>query len=267
MLHRLHRQGIVAIAQPAHGRMAGVVGRAWGGGGFAVPPHWDEVCVAADTHEIGMAAWETAPTLNVTTGLPYAYYELPRRDHLALWRDAGPLALAQGRYIALMVSRHGAWIFHDYEAPPADPAERAAIAQYLRRERAFQRGLRRSLAADPAYAGAVTPAALARTRETFLAWDRIAVHACYGVPGAIPPTYLWDRLPTANCGTAPVTMHFVAHDRWTLDPWPLTVPELRLWGEGRLLTERYSDRETLHAALDAAPWVRWESVVAPVSSR
>ncbi len=56
MLHRTHWEGIVAIPQPAHGRVVGMVARAWGGGGFALPPRWDEMCLAAETHEIGMAA-------------------------------------------------------------------------------------------------------------------------------------------------------------------------------------------------------------------
>ena len=263
MLHRAHPDGIVAIAQPAHGRIVGMIARAWGGGGFAVPPHWDEVCVAADTHELGMAAWETAPTLNTATGLPHAYYELPRSVHLAQWQEAGPLALMQGRYIALMVSRHGTWIFHRYETDPAAPHDRAATATYLWSARQFQHRVRASLAADPAYTDAVTPAALARTRATFVAWDRIGVHACYGIPGAIPPTYVWDALPTTDGGVASLTMTYVAPDRWTLDPWPLTVPTLHLWGEGRLLRGPYPDRETLRDILDAAPWVRWESHITP----
>ncbi len=164
-----------------------------------------------------------------------------------------------------MVSRHGTWIFHRYETDPVDPADRAATADFLREARQFQRAVRTSLAADPAYVAAVTPEALARTRETFVAWDRIGVHACYGVPGAVPPTYVWDALPTTDGGVASLTLAYVAPDRWTLHPWPLTVPELRLWGEGRLLRGPFPDREAMLAALAAAPWVRWESLITPVS--
>ena len=266
MLHRPHQGNTIVIGQPAHARMVGVVGRAWGGSGFAVPPQWGEVCVAADTHEIGMAAWEMHPTFNPHTGLPHAYLELSHADHLALWHDVGPLLLSQGRYVALIVSRHGTWIFNGYETPPTDPAERTAVANYLRRERAFQQRMRRSLAEHAAYAEAVTLAALARTRKTFIVWDRIAVHACYGVPGVwgIPPVYHWEHVPTANGAVAPLTLAFVAPDHWTLDPWPLTVPELRLAGEGRLLGGPYPDTVAMHAAIAAAPWVRWESRVTPL---
>ncbi|MDQ6601193.1 MAG: DUF3891 domain-containing protein, partial [Chloroflexota bacterium] len=65
-------------------------------------------------------------------------------------------------------------------------------------------------------------------------------------------------------GTMPLTLSFVAPDRWTLDPWPITVDELRLVGEGRLLRDRYGNEIAMREALEIAPWVRWESVIAPV---
>ena len=155
MLHRAHPEGIVVIGQAAHARLVGVVARAWGRPPFVPPPHMDETLLAAEQHELGMTPWEIAPTLNAATGLPHAYLELSRMEHLALWRDAGPMMRTQSRYAALLVSRHGAWIFSQYERPPDDPAERAAVAAYLRRERTFQTRLRASLAAEPEYREAV----------------------------------------------------------------------------------------------------------------
>lgn len=265
MLHRAHTEGTIVIGQPAHARLVGVVARAWGQRPFWMPPHPDEMFLAAEQHEIGMLPWEIAPTLNPATGLPHAYCELSRREHLRLWRDAGPLMLTQSRYAALLVSRHGVWIFSQYERPPDDPAERAAVAGYLHRERAFQSRLRASLAADREYAAAVNLPTLLQAHRVFTIWDRIAVHACYGVPvpqWGVPAVYDWDRVPTA-AGVTALTLTYVAPDRWTLDPWPLMVDELRLVGEGRLLRDRYSDEATMRAALMEAPWVRWESVILP----
>ncbi len=266
MLHRRHPEGTVVIAQPAHGLLVSAVARVWGAPPFAVPPHLPEALLAAEQHEIGMAAWELAPTFNPATGLPHAYTELTQQDHLALWPDAAPLVGTQSRYAALLVSRHGAWIFAKYEGQHSDAAERAAIAAYLRRERAFQSRVRASLAADPAYADAVTVPALARAHAAFTVWDRIAVHACYGVPmphWGVPAVYRWERVPTANGGVAPLTITHAGQDRWTLDPWPLAVDALTLRGEGRLLHGLYPDHATMLAALDIAPWVRWESRITP----
>ncbi len=138
MLHRTHPEGTIVIGQPAHARLVGIVARAWGKPPFVMPPCPEETFLAAEQHELGMLPWEIAPTLNPLTGLPYAYLELTRRDHLTLWHDAGPLMMTQSRYAAVLVSRHGVWIFSQYERQPDDPDERAAVAAYLRRERAFQ---------------------------------------------------------------------------------------------------------------------------------
>lgn len=209
--------------------------------------------------------WEIAPTLNPATGLPHAYVELSRMEHLALWRDAGPMMRTQSRYAALLVSRHGVWIFSQYERPPDDPAERAAVAAYLRRERAFQTHLRASLAAEPEYREAVQPSILRQSHALFTIWDRIAVHACYGMPvpaWGVPAVYRRERVPTVS-GPIDLTIAYAAPDRWTLDPWPFIADEVRVRGEGRLLRERYTDQATMREALDAAPWVRWESIITP----
>lgn len=265
MLHRAHLEGTIVIGQPAHARLVGLVARAWGSPPFVAPPCMDETLLAAEQHELGMLPWEAAPTLNPATGLPHAYPELSRMDHLAMWRDAGPLMLTQSRYAALLVSRHGVWIFSRYERQPDDPAERAAVAAYLRRERAFQTHIRASLADDPEYRDAVRPSVLRQSHFIFTIWDRIAVHACYGVPvpvWGVPAVYRWPPVPTAD-GPKNLTITAVAPDRWAVDPWPFIGDELRLRGEGRLLRGRYIDQGAMWAALTEAPWVRWESVIIP----
>jgi hypothetical protein len=226
----------------------------------------DETLLAAEQHELGMLPWEIAPTLNPATGLPHAYLELSRMDHLAMWHDAGSLMLTQSRYAALLVSRHGVWIFSQYERPPDDPAERAAVAAYLRRERAFQSRIRASLADDPEYREAVRLPTFLQSHYVFTIWDRIAVHACYGVPvpaWGVPGVYQWSGVPTAD-GPADLTITAIAPDCWAVDPWPFLGDELRLRGEGRLLRERYADQGAMDVALADAPWVRWESVITPV---
>lgn len=265
MLHRAHPEGTVVIGQAAHARLVGVVARAWGGPPFVAPPCMGETLLAAEQHELGMLPWEIAPTLNPATGLPHAYLELSRMDHLAMWRDAGPLMLTQSRYAALLVSRHGVWIFSRYERQPEDPAERAAVAAYLRRERAFQSRIRASLADDPEYRSAVRLPAFLQSHLIFTIWDRIAVHACYGVPvpaWGVPAVYCWACVPTAD-GPTNLAITAVAPDRWAVEPWPFRTDALRLRGEGRLLRGRFTDQEAMRAALAAAPWVRWESVITP----
>ena len=68
----------------------------------------------------------------------------------------------------------------------------------------------------------------------FTIWDRIAVHACYGVPvpeWGVPAVYRWERVPTATAPTD-LTIAYVAPDHWTLDPWPFTSDALRFARRG-----------------------------------
>ena len=68
----------LAIGQPAHAWVSGQAARAWGNAAFAAPAPWEEVCLAAEQHDIGMAAWDLAPMLNPRTGRAYAFAEMQR---------------------------------------------------------------------------------------------------------------------------------------------------------------------------------------------
>ena len=60
----------LAIGQASHAWLSGQLARAWGNERFGAVEPWEEVCLAAEQHDIGMAQWERAPTLNPDTGLP-----------------------------------------------------------------------------------------------------------------------------------------------------------------------------------------------------
>ena len=93
MLHRETPEGTVVIGQPAHAWVSGQLARAW-----AEPfePR-EEVCLAADQHDIAWTMWERVPELDPETGLPYTFSALPRLRRLELWSarsDAAPAAVA-----------------------------------------------------------------------------------------------------------------------------------------------------------------------------
>ena len=92
MLHRNDPDGLIVIAQPAHAWISGQLARAWGNAQFGQVAPWEEVCLAAEQHDIGMAAWETAPTFNPQTGRSHHFMNLPIGLHLAVFAAASPLA-------------------------------------------------------------------------------------------------------------------------------------------------------------------------------
>src|SRR5439155_771516 len=131
----------ICIGQPAHAWLSGQLARAWAD---PFEPR-DEICLAVAQHDVGMAAWDAAPTLNLQTGFPHSFLEMPLETHLRLWSDAPRLALSQSRWEALVVSMHGAALYgrRDLEREPPEVA--AAIRDYLDRQRALQARLRESL--------------------------------------------------------------------------------------------------------------------------
>ena len=139
MLLRPDGDDVIAIGQPAHAWLSGQLARAWG---EPFDP-WEEVCLAAEQHDVGMAAWDRAPKLNPKTGLPRSFMELELDDHLEIWWRAAPLVLQQSRYAALLASMHGTAL---YERRNRDDAR---VRAFLDGQAELQARLLETLRADP----------------------------------------------------------------------------------------------------------------------
>jgi Protein of unknown function (DUF3891) len=253
---REERDGVVAIGQPAHAWVSGQLARAWGNEAFPAPQPGEEVCLAAEQHDLGMAAWDAAPELNPETGWPQSFLEMPLKRHLELWSRAPALACSQSRYAALLVSLHGTTLYamRDVEREPPDAA--AAIRDYRAAQRELQEKLRGTLAADPVYADHMAPEALDRNRRLLFALDGISLALCMG-------RFPWRLrgVPAAE-GSVEVTVDG-AGTKATVEPWPFRASPLRVRCDGRRLTERFEDQVRMRAALEEAPWATLEFELAP----
>ena len=238
MLHRKTPAGTVVIGQPAHARVAGLLARAW-----AEPfePR-EEVCLAADQHDVGWRAWELAPELDPTTGLPYAFAALPPSRRLALWAGAGELVLPQSRYAALLVSLHGTLLVERFP-PRGDGELERVVANYLERESAFQARVLEGLRADPHYAAHATVEAVERNRGLIFAWDALSLALLHGVA---------DERKAAGHVLAPVDGD---SERVAVAPWPFRCEALAVVCDGRLLRGRFTDEHELREGLARAPWL------------
>jgi hypothetical protein len=242
---------VLAIGQPAHAWVSGQLARAWGNEALGVLEPREELCLAADQHDIGMALYDLAPRLDPDTGLPYPFNRMPYPTHLDLWELAPRRLLTQCRYAALLVSMHGEALYRlrDLDAMEAGEAER--IRGYLAGQRALQADLADALGADPAQ--------LARNQRLLWTWDFLSLAVCLRwAPCATPET------PTAGA-PAPLALEPVAgaEDRFTLAPWPFAADRVVLRTEGRRLHGRFGDEPTLHAALAAAEGVALRFELAP----
>lgn len=253
MLHREDPEGLIVITQPVHAWIAAQLARNWGNERFGAFAPWEEVCLGAEQHDIGMTAWERAPTLNPRTGRPYNFMNMPVSEHVRGWTQAGRLALVQGRYTALLTSLHGTGLYERYHDWTRDTAEEAqSVRDYLKAEYAFQEDLLGTLRDDPAYAPHATAEAVGRNRRLVTVWDHLSLALCHGVRTS-------NSVPDVPTATDPVTLTLapIGGDplQVTVDPWPFRDRSARLICEGRRLPETFTDEAAMRAALAAAPWV------------
>jgi hypothetical protein len=235
VLLRRDGDGVLAIGQPAHAWVSGQLARAWGNERFgAVEPH-EEVCLAAEQHDIGMAAWEVRPTLNERTGLPRSFMELPLDEHLEIWWRAAPLMVAQSPYAALLVSLHGTALYERRDLSRLEPGDVERVRGFLAGQRALQEGLRAALDADPE--------TVRRNQRLVWTWDSLSLGLLLD----------WSPFTLAAVPAAGGEVDVAVADG-TLDPWPFAAAEVTVRCDGRRLAGPYADEQAMRAALAAAPW-------------
>jgi hypothetical protein len=118
-----HPDGKVAVAQPSHAWISGQLARAWDGD---VQPR-EEVCLAAEQHDIAWLEWERDPTYDPQTGYPYTFMSLDMPTKLAMWKSGPDALLAQSRYAALLVSMHGSRLYKDLNRSAFEHEIRATL--------------------------------------------------------------------------------------------------------------------------------------------
>ncbi len=246
MLHRSSEQGTIVVGQPAHAWVSGQIARAWA---HPFAPY-EEVCLAADQHDIAWIPWERSPERDPETGLPYTFSALPRLRRLELWSGAAALLLPQSRYAALLVSLHGTLLVERFPPGGGDDVQRA-LADYLERERDFQARVLDSLRGDPRYGPHVAPDAVEQNRELVFAWDGLSLAIIHGVS------------VEKSAGGHTLVAPDGDHTRVTVAPWPFREDEVTLVCEGRLLTEVYPDERELRRGLAKARWTTIETTLTP----
>jgi hypothetical protein len=240
---REENDAIVCIGQASHAWLSGQLARAWGGEAVAPLQPREEICLAAEQHDVGMATWDLTPTLHPQSRRPRSFLQMELPVHLALWSAAPRHLLSQSRYAALLVSVHGTIIYGRSDLSTMNPDRAEPIRAYLEEQRELQARLRAELGASEEE--------VARNGRLVFAWDWLSLALCLRWPGGDTPP-----IPLAE-GIGP--LHYLPdQDGGTLSPWPFTTPELLVWCEGRRLKGRYEDEPSLHAALEASPLVRLE---------
>jgi hypothetical protein len=239
VLLREDDHGVIAIGQASHAWISGQLARAWGNAQFGTLDPYEEVCLAAEQHDVGMARWDLHPTRNPATGLPHSFLEMPLRIHVALWSAGPERLLSQSAYAALLVSMHGARLYRRRDLEKLAPEDAGLVREFLADQERLQQRLRAQLAADGA--------ALARNAQLLWIWDYLSLSLClhwmpctaHKLPSPAGPVEL-EVLPREEPGS------------FIVDPWPFAARTLTVSCEGRRLTGPYDSDEALQGALDQA---------------
>lgn len=249
MLLREDDRGVLAIGQLSHSWVCGQLAQAWGNARFGEVAPREEVVLGAQQHDLGMSAWDQAPSRNPETGLPYAFTEMPLEVNLEQWRDGPRRLLSQSRYAALLASMHGYKLQARRDLARSSPAQARAIRGYLDEQRAFQAELVASLRDDPATAQYARDETIARNSRLVWAWDLLSLALALDWTPRDP-----DPVPTANGECQLELLSGREPGRFWLRPWPLCEPTLTVRCEGRRLQRRYDTDRALSGALASAPW-------------
>jgi hypothetical protein len=235
----IHHEGEsnVCIGQASHAWVSGQLARRWGNDRFSRPEPFDEVCLGAEQHDVGMAEWDLTPTLNPTTGAPTTFMEMPLETHLELWSAAPRKVLSQSPYAALLVSMHGHALYARRDTLEPSTDESRAVRRFVEEQEAFQRDLLSHLDEDPEQAR--------RNQKLVWALDFMSLAPLMG--------WFPDDVPAPD-GT-PIKVEPAGKMAFTADPWPFATDEFSVRYQGRRLDRPAESQEELHGALAAAPWV------------
>ncbi|MBV9275362.1 MAG: DUF3891 family protein [Verrucomicrobia bacterium] len=235
----------VAISQPAHSWVSGQLARVWGNVSFSHFDPFEQICYAAEQHDVGFLRWETAPTLNKETGLPHSFEELPEDVHFEIWRTGIFQLRAICPYASLIVSLHFCNLCERFHNRPAE-GDQSGPVTFLNEQREYQQAVRSSLQKDPLLQRTLENSVLAYHRDLLAAWDYLSLELCRG-----RSSYFKVPAPTSKETNTEIRVRKVEElpNVWELDPWPFKDRSVTAVCEARKIPGRFHSAETMRAAL------------------
>jgi len=225
MIIRRAAQGLLAIAQPDHARLAGVFAESWRAG--AGP----SLVAASHHHDDGWIDWEKAPTVD-DRGRPHDFLTIPMDDRVAVYRRGIDLLAATDRAAGLLTSLHfGRLLAEGLEALEGDA--RRTAEDFLAEQSTWEAQTRQQVG---------EPEGVEADYRVLRAVDYLSLLLC------MRPL---DELDAASVMT--MTLR-VEGQRVILDPYPFDVGELTVTVAAReLAATTFDNDEAYRSALAGAP--------------
>lgn len=245
MLLRQNKDGALAITQPAHAWLSGLMAAAWGNDHFQRPQPRQEVILAAGLHDIGWLSRDTVPVLDRESGLPQIFAQVPAAVHTKLWRHGVEQACTLSAYAALLVSQHGDTIYDKTFDPGTASAEAAAAVKSFREDQhVFQMQTIAACRRDPTLAAFASDAQILFNKRLIAALDTLSLRLCWGVEGDV----MIDDVPVSTDDMTTLRLQSLGDDTVAISPWPFDRAALSVHVEGRFLRQRFNDEaELTHA--------------------
>ena len=223
--------------------------RNWGNEHFSSFDPAEPLCYAAEQHDRGFLDWERQPTLNLKSGLPHTFENIPLSLNVELRKKSIHELKAVSLYASLVTSLYFARTMGK-EHPAESHEDRQRIAEFLAEQKVLQRELFVSLRKDPYLRSACSENVIEYHRRLLSAWDQLSEQLCRN-PDC---TFSVDDVPTTfgkSCRLF-VTPADPNSREVKLKPWPFNKSRVQLTCEGHILNRRFTSESDLRKYLKGA---------------
>ena len=240
---------VIVISQTAHAWVSGQLARQWGNECFPRFAPAEPLCYAAEQHDRGFLDWERQPTLNLKSGLPHTFENIPLSLDVLLRRKSILELKAVSLYAALVTSLYFTRVVGEQSAVESHE-DRSRITEFLKEQQALQRKLLGSLRKDPYLRSVCSERAIEYNQRLLAACDQLSVQLCRNPDSK----FSINDVPTASeksCRLS-VTPADPNSREVRLEPWPFSTRRVELTCEGHILDRRFTSEADLRKYLKDA---------------
>ncbi len=262
MLIRQVDDGAIIVTQPAHAWVSGQLARNWGNEKFGSFEPYEEVCMAAEQHDIGWLPVDAQPKFNPETGLPHTFITGNLADAIDLWDGAARAALMYSRYVSLLVSKHGTRLYGNrLNTMSTDDDDYDQVRLFVEGGYRLEQRIIDDLRTEARFEPYVADEVVQRNMWLIATWDLMSLRLLQGFKGSAT----CEDVPYRDDLTTTLTMTTsnVSADDILIHPWPFATSKVEITCDGRQLADRYESDRELHGALDTAEWITLRMTLCP----
>ena len=255
MIIRPVREGVQLIHQHDHARAAGTLVRRWQGTPSlpALPTALlDPLFFAADNHDVGWCRLDSAPRIDLATGLPQSFFAATAEEAVSTWTEGIRFCEAHSPFSGYLVSLHFTSLA-EAALPGAPEEDLALLGRFAEEERERRKALLRE--SSPQEAPLKDEAA-----RLLRVCDTLSLIACRAPEISPPPgeVQFLTRGGMKICLTREGALEIA--------PWPFQAAAMQLLFPGFTLPPaRYESQIELDEALRQAEPAIFETRLAPLA--